>query len=200
VTLSVPHPLAPAEHLARHPSEVQRSWYLLFFQLPRLPERALARGDFALVDRLWRAWSPGFEPAAEQRARLHACLRDSMPAPLEYYRALRRGAADWAPAGSPRTLWRRSRRDLNAGGARTGTAAPFARPIQLPVLHLHGARDGCIAPEAGRGQRRYLTGPFDSEILAGTGHFLLLEDPDQVSRRALRWLRMYFPPLVRAVR
>jgi pimeloyl-ACP methyl ester carboxylesterase len=180
VTMAVPHPLALAEYLARNPAHLRHSWYMLFFQLPRLPEQALARGDFALVDWLWRTWSPGFALPAPARERLHACLRASMPAPVAYYRAIGRMAVEAA-----------------AGLRRPGG---LGRPIELPVLHLHGAQDRCIAPEAAGDQRRFLRGPFDSEVIGRTGHFLQLEDPDLVSRRVLRWLRMYFPPHLRTLR
>ncbi len=34
--------------------QLRLSWYVLFFQLPRIPERRVARDDFALIDRLYR--------------------------------------------------------------------------------------------------------------------------------------------------
>ena len=179
VTMSVPHPLAFAAHMARHPAQVRHSWYMLFFQLPRLPERALARGDFALVDWLWRDWSPGYALPAAARARLHDCLRASMPAPVAYYRTIGRMAAE------------------AAGGL--GREGGIDRPVELPLLHLHGARDRCIEPGAARGQRRFVAGPFESEVVAGAGHFLQLEAPDEVGCRVLRWLRMYFPPRTRTL-
>jgi pimeloyl-ACP methyl ester carboxylesterase len=172
VTLAVPHPLAFLRHLARAPGQLRRSWYMFLFQLP-LAERVVAAGDFALVDRLWRAWSPGFELDAEARRRLHDCLAASMPAPIEYYRAVLR---------PPREAAAR----VKAIRGRSPTA---------PVLHLHGERDGCVDPAATRGQRRLVAGPFECELVAGVGHFLQLEDPVEVGRRILRWLRMYFPSL-----
>ena len=171
VTMAVPHPLAFMRHVVRRPGQLRRSWYMGFFQLRGVAERIAARGDFALVDRLWRAWSPGFVLDDGARRRLHECLAASMPAPLEYYRALPRSAA--------LMRWLRG---------------PEGR-IGVPVLHLHGERDGCIDPAATRGQRAHIDGPFECELIAGAGHFLHLEDPDQVARRVLHWLGMYRPSL-----
>ncbi|KAA1052445.1 hypothetical protein [Azospirillum argentinense] len=38
--------------------------------------------DLALIDRLWRQWSPGFSLDPALKAKLHEHLRASMPAPL----------------------------------------------------------------------------------------------------------------------
>lgn len=45
--LNVPHPAVMVEHLRRSPAQLARSWYIFFFQLPRLPEATLRAGDWA---------------------------------------------------------------------------------------------------------------------------------------------------------
>jgi pimeloyl-ACP methyl ester carboxylesterase len=172
ITMAVPHPLATAAYLARRPSQLRRSWYIGFFQLPRLPEWALARRDFALVDRLWRDWSPGFALDAGARRRLHRCLAASLPAPLAYYRAL------------PRQLLALRRPPALAG-------APADQRIATPVLYLHGADDGCIEPGAAARQARFMRGPFGEERVAHAGHFLHLEQPDAVGAHIIAWLRAH---------
>jgi pimeloyl-ACP methyl ester carboxylesterase len=155
VTLAIPHPNAFTRSLVRS-AQLARSWYMLLFQLPGAP--ALARaGDLALIDLLWRRWSPGLALDEHARRELHACLRASWPAPLRYYRALARRPPRW-------------------------------RRVSTPVLHLHGADDGCVGVAACRGQARYFTGPFEHEVISGLGHFLHLEDPAQIAARATAWL------------
>ncbi len=166
VTMAVPHPLATAAHIARRPSQLRRSWYVFFFQLPRLPERALARDGLALVDRLWRDWSPGFSLDDAARRRLHHCLAASLPAPIHYYRAI------------PRQLF----------AARPAFAR---RRIATAVLHLHGADDGCIEAAAAARQSRFMKGPFECEIIERAGHFLHLEQPDVTATLVLDWLRAH---------
>jgi hypothetical protein len=53
------------------------------FQLPGTGWIAGAN-QLALIDRLWRTWSPSFSLPDEDRAELHACLTASMPAPIGY--------------------------------------------------------------------------------------------------------------------
>jgi pimeloyl-ACP methyl ester carboxylesterase len=171
VTMAVPHPLAFARALVADPAQVARSWYMLFFQLPWLPERVVVRDDLAFVDRLWRDWSPGFRLDESDRAELFRCLAESMPAPLAYYRALL-----WPPGQALRRLRLAS--------------APHRR-IEVPTLHLHGADDGCIGPGVGAGQERFFRGPFRSAVVDGAGHFLQLERPDTVAEHVLGWLRAH---------
>ncbi|MCU0655028.1 MAG: alpha/beta hydrolase [Polyangiaceae bacterium] len=164
IALSVPHPLAFLSALARDPAQLRRSWYMLFFQPPALAEFTLRRGDFSLIDRLWRAWSPGLTPPPGHLALVKRCLDRSLPAPLAYYRSMLRPPL----AAAQRLL------------------DPTARAIRVPTLHLTGAQDGCIGPRCGRGQERYFVGKFRTEIIDGAGHFLMLERPGLVADRVLR--------------
>ena len=84
VTLACPHPRTLLR-MVRKPAQLRRSWYMMFFQLP-LASRIAAARDFALIDRLWRTWSPGFVLDDARRRDLHACLAASWPAPVRFYR------------------------------------------------------------------------------------------------------------------
>ncbi len=168
VTMSVPHPLALLANMPRYPRQLKRSWYMLFFQAPALAERAVAANDFYLIDRLWQTWSPGLDANTDRRE-LKACLARSMPAPIEYYRAIARPLRE----------------------ARARIARRARQRIQVPTLHLTGADDGCIAPELGEEQATYFTGPFESRVLPGVGHFLQLENPDLVASNITGWIQRH---------
>ncbi|MGB8329726.1 MAG: alpha/beta hydrolase [Polyangiales bacterium] len=164
VTLAVPHMLAFETNLARHPSQLLRSAYMGFFQLPAVSDRIVQHRDFRFIERLWEIWSPGFDPGAEHFDDLKLCLRSSMPAPLRHYRAL----TSWKAIREIRQL-------LTAG------------PIVVPTMHLHGERDGCIGPEMVQGQEPHYSALFESVTLADAGHFLHLERPAEVNGAIVRW-------------
>lgn len=88
VTLACPHPRTFVRTVLRNPAQLRRSWYMTFFQLP-LSARLAAARDFAVIDRLWRTWSPGFTLEPARRAELNRCLSESWPSPLRYYRPQR---------------------------------------------------------------------------------------------------------------
>ena len=63
-----------ARQLRMMPRQLRNSWYILFFQLPAVPERVLPR----VIRRLWRDWGPsGFDTRAELAAALAAHRRGS---------------------------------------------------------------------------------------------------------------------------
>ena len=123
----------------------------------------LAADALALIDRLWRAWSPSFTLDSARRDELHACLERSLPAPLEYYRAIVR----------PLTTFVDRMRKAEAH-------------IATPLLQLHGSDDGCIVPPTDE-DRRW----FDArvlEVVPNLGHFLHVEAPTTIAARVARWL------------
>jgi pimeloyl-ACP methyl ester carboxylesterase len=80
VTLAFPHPLT---FLSRpRLAQLRLRWYMGLFQLPGSGWMVSAR-DLALIDRLWRQWSPGLALDPSLQAELHEHLRASMPAALK---------------------------------------------------------------------------------------------------------------------
>jgi pimeloyl-ACP methyl ester carboxylesterase len=158
VTLAVP-PAALDEVLFSDYEQLKRSFYLFMFKDPAgFAETVVARDDLAFLDKLWRDWSPGFQPG-EHLARVKDCLRQpaNLAAALGYYRA----AADQEAAG---------------------------RRAPQPTLYLHGARDGCIGVDLVRGAERLLAPSSRMIVVDDAGHFLHLEEPGQVNHHILSWV------------
>jgi pimeloyl-ACP methyl ester carboxylesterase len=156
----------PHPRTFRKPEQLPLSAYMPVLAAPGGAQLARAF-DFRFVDLLWRRWSPNFALEAEDRRALHACLRASWPAPARYYRAL------FWPPGESAAILNRVR-------------------VRVPLLHLHGRGDGCVAASTGAGQARYFAGPFRTELHPSAGHFLTLEAPEWVADHTLAWLDKYF--------
>lgn len=83
--LSVPHPGAFAEAMLRS-SQLAHSWYMVFFQIPRLPEWLLrAAGPERAVAGLER---DGLDPGSARRYALRMQEPADMTGPINWYRAL----------------------------------------------------------------------------------------------------------------
>jgi pimeloyl-ACP methyl ester carboxylesterase len=167
IVMAVPHPARVATSLldARH---VHHSFHWWFFQLPGLPEQALAANDFAFIDYLWRYWSaPGHEDAAHI-ADIKRMLAEpgALTATLGYYRAM------FDPRKADPRL-ESLRQSMN-------------RPISVPTLALCGSVDP--RAELMQDQAQYFTGEYRYEVVPEAGHFLHREQPAAVNRLILDWL------------
>lgn len=91
VIMNAPH-LGRFSEVVRRPPQIFRSWYLLLFQFPRIPERAIAARNYAAIRSLFRD-KPAVEGAfsRDDIARyVEAISRPgALTAALNYYRALR---------------------------------------------------------------------------------------------------------------
>ena len=158
VTLAFPHPLTFLSQPRL--TQLRRSWYMGLFQLPGSGWIVSAR-NLALIDHLWRQWSPGLSLDPAVQAELHESLQASMPAPLRYYRGLLR----------PGML---------------GTMRRLSQPITTPLLQLHGSDDGCIFPQQVDDRHRF-AGPHSLEVVPDVGHFLHIEAPEAIAERIAAW-------------
>ena len=117
--LSVPHPRAIARR-SRAVRQALRSWYMLFFQIPALPERALSwaggRSPGRPAERI------GLDADSARRYARRAATPGAMTGPLNWYRALpfdRRTRV--GPVG-------------RADAVRLGRARPIRHPRWPPAL------------------------------------------------------------------
>jgi pimeloyl-ACP methyl ester carboxylesterase len=162
VALAVPptramvKPFTSVRTLSLGARQSRMSWYFLYNQLP-----AAERGLGSIIPKLWRAWSPGYDPA-EDLCHVFESLRGP---------------------GRRRAALRYYRNNLQRGLKATFTITPGA-----PALYLHGEHDGCIlaaliehAPDA-------LAPGSHAERLPGVGHFLQLEDPERVNGMISDWI------------
>ena len=79
--------------MARSPTQVLRSWYVAFFQAPRLPEAVIAAADYLALRRVFRT-EPNSRDAFDEEdieAYVEAARRSrSLRGPINYYRAAAR--------------------------------------------------------------------------------------------------------------
>jgi pimeloyl-ACP methyl ester carboxylesterase len=164
--LSMGHPLT-MRHSVAGGRQLRATGRLLKFQLPITPERSLAQGS-GVVDVL-TAWSAPGAIAGETVHRYQRAMQLPFVAhtSMEYYR--------WVV----RSVLRRDGRRF---------AAAVRRPLDVPVLQLHGGLDPWVLPETAAASRRWVTGPMTYRVLPEAGHFLPDEAPAEVSAALLGWL------------
>jgi pimeloyl-ACP methyl ester carboxylesterase len=132
--LNVPHPAVMRRALAGGDlRQLRRSWYILFFQIPRLPEWLLSRRSFVRMCRLLRASSRRgtFTDEDLERYREAWSRPGALSASLGWYRALPRAIA------------------ARGGSMRVGR-------IGVPSLILWGERDAALGVELAEQSARLL--------------------------------------------
>jgi len=164
ITASVPYGTPFMQSLIADGDQQRRSWYMFFFLAP-FAEAAVSANNFAFIDRLWREWSPGLTISESHMKALKEILSEpvNLTAALSYYR------------------------DTFSGRVRPGSGDPafkdFGRAgIKVSTLYLHGKQDGCISPALATGMERFFEKGLATKIIDQAGHFLQLEQPDQINR------------------
>ena len=163
VAMSVPPAAAPMSGMLT-PDQLKRSWYIWFFQMAGLPEMVVPAGNFAFIDKLWREWSPGYDPGDEV-----AAVADALGAPEHLAAAI----------GYYRAMFNPAVHQPHYAEAQAATQMPTPQP----TLYLHGADDGCLGVDMVAGVAAALPAQGSRvEIVDSAGHFLHLEQPQQVNR------------------
>jgi pimeloyl-ACP methyl ester carboxylesterase len=158
-TLAVPH-LRVAAPRWWWPAQLNRSWYMAALQPRGRGESRLLRDDLALVDRLWRDWSPNYRCPADHMRRVKNAIRERASEVIGYYRELPRGLS--RPASKL-----------------------LLRTTTVPAMYLHGQDDGCVGVSLCRGVERAYRAGVRLRVVRDAGHFLHLERPAEVNREIL---------------
>jgi pimeloyl-ACP methyl ester carboxylesterase len=156
VILNAPHPAAYRREVRRL-RQMLKSWYILFFQLPWLPELLIRLGDFAALRRTFRTEParPGAFTAADVERYRHALARPgALTAALNYYRALFRHFGD-VPTDPP--------------------------PLRVPTMVIWGERDRYLDIRCLDGLERWVPG-VRVERLPGATHWVQHDEPERVNR------------------
>lgn len=171
VTAALPYGVQVMNAYVTNYDQLKRSWYMFFFQHP-IAEAALEEGDLAMIERLWRDWSPGWDVPVKELERVKRAFRvpGAVAAALGYYRE----TLD-ARLQRPELAWLQSKL--------------YVEPVPVPCLALHGTRDGCVGAELLGGMEAFFPNGLEVELVKGAGHFLHLERPHVVNGRIVSFFR-----------
>lgn len=167
--LGMPHPLVLRQASRTDPRQIRANGYLWSMQAPFLPERAMSSGP-RYTRKLMRAWSGDDAwPDAALVDRYAGALTLPFVAhsAAEYYR--------WVVRSVLRSDGRRMVNRLS-------------QPVPVPALLVHGDADGCVLSASTHGSQAYCRGGYREERLAGVGHFVPEQAPDEATRILLDWL------------
>ena len=193
--LNAPHPDRYRRLLSRS-DQLLRSWYMLYFQLPRLPEATIRAFDFAVLERILRR-DPVREQAfsADEIAAYKAALArpGALTGAVNWYRANlfgRRGGGSRRGGGEHRRGGKRSDGRRAAGSpdeAESDAVEPApseaggGHRVEVPTLLVWGERDRYLNPRLAEGLERWVP-DLRTARLPEASHWVQADAPDRVSR------------------
>src|SRR2546430_9695240 len=166
VAMQVPPPAAWQANFTLR--QLRHSWYMFFFQLPRLPEAWASANDFAKLAKMYRETSVRSDAFTDEDIEVYKeALRQpgALTGGLNYYRA-----------NVFRSLFR--------GGVET----PDDGRIRVPTLFIYGEQDQAILPETVRGLNRFIDAPYTELRIPDSAHWVQNEAVAEVNEALLRFL------------
>lgn len=154
--LSTPHPAAFFQAVVSS-RQFLASWYVYFFQLPRVPEWFLGRDAGEGLRRMMGGYA-GQTPHAAERDATAIMASGALTAALNWYRAL--------PLVRPRLV-------------RTH--------VPLPTLYVWSDGDAALLETAARNTGNYVDAEYRFEIVRGATHWLPDQHPDLVAGLLTDW-------------
>ena len=136
--LDAAHPRKLNEGL-RHPSQLRRSWYFFYFQLPDLPEHHAQADDWEFLQDFLRDAQPPYTPEEMERYIEAWSQPGAATAMINYYRfAVRHSAGDIRPITAPTLVIWGEQRPLPRPHARRAPPRRRAqpRPRRAPARRL----------------------------------------------------------------
>jgi epoxide hydrolase 4 len=165
VICNVPHPACFFRE-SKRPIQFLRSWYMLWFQMPVLPEAILGFGKAYGIGEVFLRTTcdrSRFPPEAIDVYRSNASRPGVLTAMIHWYRALLRSGG-----------WRRF----------AGASCP---KIEIPTLFLWGDADTFLSIRTTRGTEQYVSN-LTVRVLPGVSHWVQQEAPEAVNSMLEAWL------------
>jgi epoxide hydrolase 4 len=166
--LNAAHPHRFLQELSNNVDQLRRSWYLLAFQVPGLPEWLIQQNLRSFVQNLFQ----------EQSIRKGAFTRkdtEIYKAALEKPGVLSAALGAYRQFLSPQAWMRQWGRS--------------PEPITIPTLVLWGEEDALLSKKLMEGIDQLVAAPFQCKTVPHCGHWIQQEVPQTVNRELLNFLR-----------
>lgn len=155
--------------------QLLRSWYMFFFQIPRLPEWLISQKNFQAIERSFTNHvSRKGTFSSEDIAHFKEALQQpgALKAGINYYRA---NVID-------RLLARKVVSSASGSSAATGR-------VKVPTLFIFGEQDFAILPATVSGIEKHIDAYYREVRIPDSGHWVQNEAADEVNAALLDFLK-----------
>jgi len=166
--LNAPHPQQFVKDLIGNIDQLRRSWFLLLFQIPALPEWLIQHNLKNFVQNLFREHAirkAAFTTEVMNIYQNALAKPRVLTAAINYYRQIL----------SPQT-WLNNREE-------------HTKLVTAPTLVLWGEEDSFLSNKLTQDLDKLIAAPFQLKFVPNCGHWIQQEAPDTVNRELLKFLR-----------
>lgn len=166
--LSAPHPQRFTQEMLSNLDQLRRSWYILAFQVPGLPEWLIQLNLRQFIRNMFQEQAVRKGAFTEENAQIYQAALEkpgAIAAALNHYRQL------FLPRQWMQTLGR------------------SPDPIVVPTLVLWGDEDSLLSHTLTEGLDHLIAAPFKLKLVPHCGHWIQQEAPETVNRELLAFLR-----------
>lgn len=159
VVINSPHPYKMIKALRSSFSQMAKSWYIFFFQLPYLPESAFNMSPRGILEKLFKGAAIRKDAFKDEDIDQYLKAIEkpgALTAALNYYRALRESVKE--------------------------EKSEAKKKIGAPTLLIWGEKDTALGKELTYGMESLFTGPFSIQYIENCSHWVPEEQPELVNR------------------
>ncbi|MFX0185109.1 MAG: alpha/beta fold hydrolase [Candidatus Hodarchaeota archaeon] len=175
IILNCPHPIPLLEAFwSMKFQQLQKSWYVFFFQIPDVPEVILSRNNCEFLVRMLKGSIINKQALNSEDLQRYIeawSQPGALTASINYYRA------NWNPA-QLMTMTEEQQNNL---------IRRFPK-VKCPTLVLWGEKDVALDKLLTQGMQKYFDGSFKITYLPDFGHWVHIEAPDLVNKSILSFL------------
>lgn len=165
INMNIPHPALFTEAIGQNRQQMLRSWYILFFQLPFLPEAAIRANNYEVIERVFRGMAidkSRFTDEDIQQFKNAIAQPGALTAAINYYRA------------------------LSQQGSR-GMFSGTGMRVSMPTLLIWGEEDTALGKELTYGTDRFVN-DLQIRYIPNCSHWVQQEQPELVNQYTLDFL------------
>jgi len=167
VVLNAPHPTKYDRHLRSSPTQLLKSWYVFYFQLPVLPEVGFRWNDYAVLESMFADTETpdAFTDEDIERYKSALATPGALTAAINYYRALGR---------------------QRLRGLVSGNSVPDQR-VDVPTMLVWGERDFALDAELTEGLDEWVP-DCRVEQIPDASHWVQFDAPERVNELLVDFL------------
>jgi pimeloyl-ACP methyl ester carboxylesterase len=167
IILNAPHPNAYIARTKTMFRQLQKSWYVFFFQTPYFPEEVLSRDNYSFLKNMLR----------QSLIKKNAFTEED----LELYEKA------WSQPGALTAALNYYRANMNPSILFSQRTITFPK-ITSPTFVIWGEKDVALSKNLIANTDRYVDAPYFIKYFPNCGHWVQLEEPDLVNNNIIEFI------------